>query len=480
MHELIARKSQMTTPLQRIANSWPMALIALPGALMASSHSVSVSAPVLPAVWAVAHTDPVSVQSFSALGDEPELKKAAPNAKSIVAPADGLSSTASQHEAVVLPNARSVGAIINGDAAPVVSSVSVPASGTYLIGQALEFEITASDSLVVNTSSGIPRLVLTIGSATRYASYINGSGTNSLLFRYTIVQGDRDTAGIKIGPAIELNGGTILDGAGIPLNAELNVVGSTAQVLVGVDAPTEITLSPASVNQSAVDGALVGTLKAQAPAGDTGLSFSLVAGEGDTDNGAFTITGASLQVNHPADLSAGTYTVRVEVKDSQGATFESVLAIKVIDDIPPRISLSSDAASLSAGETALVTFTLSEASSGDVFERSDISVTGGQLSDLSGSGTVFTAVFTPTPHSKATASIQVAAAAFTDAAGNASLAAAPLSIKVDTLVAQPPAGQVVPVPAVSALSAVVGSMMLSCLGVARLRRKKKTAASGMH
>jgi hypothetical protein len=40
--------------------------------------------------------------------------------------------------------------------------------------------------------------VLTIGSTTRYATYVSGSGSASLLFRYTVQAGDLDSDGIAV------------------------------------------------------------------------------------------------------------------------------------------------------------------------------------------------------------------------------------------------------------------------------------------
>ncbi|MCW8332208.1 Ig-like domain-containing protein, partial [Photobacterium sp. SDRW27] len=83
-----------------------------------------------------------------------------------------------------------------------------------------------------------------------------------------------------------------------------------------------------------------------------------------------------------------------------------------------------------AGETASLTFTLSEASSD--FAVDDITVAGGSLSGFSGSGTSYSATFTPDSDRTAAATIDVAANAFTDSAGNDNTAATQLAITLDT------------------------------------------------
>src|SRR3546814_17715501 len=93
---------------------------------------------------------------------------------------------------------------------------------------------------------------------------------------------------------------------------------------------------------------------------------------------------------------------------------------------------SSDVCSsdLKAGETAAVTFTLSETSAD--FVLTDVTVTDGTLSGFSGSGTSYTATFTPPLITTATATINIGADVFTDAAGNNNTAATQLTIAVDT------------------------------------------------
>jgi hypothetical protein len=64
------------------------------------------------------------------------------------------------------------GVLVDG-VAPTITSVSGPAAGTYIVGQNLDFTVVFSEAVAV---TGTPRLVLTIGSTTRYATYVSGSG----------------------------------------------------------------------------------------------------------------------------------------------------------------------------------------------------------------------------------------------------------------------------------------------------------------
>ncbi|HEY9040986.1 MAG TPA: DUF4347 domain-containing protein, partial [Rheinheimera sp.] len=139
------------------------------------------------------------------------------------------------------------------NAAPVVASVSVPANGTYVVGQNLDFvvNIAAASDVVVDTSGGTPRIALTVGASTRYADYISGSASPSLTFRYTVQSGDIDANGVTVAGVIDANSGTLKDTAGNNMNLTLNNVASTASVLVdGSTAPDAPTIGTATAGDS--------------------------------------------------------------------------------------------------------------------------------------------------------------------------------------------------------------------------------------
>ena len=94
--------------------------------------------------------------------------------------------------------------------------IGVPGNDLY-IGGALDFMVYFNENIIVNIDSGVPRIALLVGSSTRYASYISGSGSNQLVFRYVIQTGDQDSDGIAfVGSSynIDLNNGVIGDIAG--------------------------------------------------------------------------------------------------------------------------------------------------------------------------------------------------------------------------------------------------------------------------
>jgi uncharacterized repeat protein (TIGR01451 family) len=112
-----------------------------------------------------------------------------------------------------------------------VSSISVLTAGTYILGQPLTFSVAWNNAVTI---SGTPRLTLTVGATTRYATYYAGSGTTSTTFRYTPQAGDLAATGSFSITGIDLNGGEIKDLADNPPNLTLKNIASLA--LLGVDA----------------------------------------------------------------------------------------------------------------------------------------------------------------------------------------------------------------------------------------------------
>ncbi|KDM92850.1 Ig-like domain-containing protein [Photobacterium galatheae] len=151
-----------------------------------------------------------------------------------------------------------------------------------------------------------------------------------------------------------------------------------------------------------------------------------VTGSGTLSNASQTLNGIDL-----SGLSDGTLTLSVTLTDAAGNTATAVTGNATLDTAKPGIVITSNKATVKQGETAAVSFTLSESSSD--FVVGDIQVSGGSLSDFTGSGLAYSAIFTPDANSEAVATIDVAADGFTDTAGNGNTAATQLTISVDTI-----------------------------------------------
>ena len=90
-----------------------------------------------------------------------------------------------------------------------VSEVSLEV-GSYFYddpsSDTLEIGVTFNKNVKV---TGVPRLELTIGSATKYATYTSGTGSSTLIFSYDVSSDDYDNDGVEIAANIELNNGMI-------------------------------------------------------------------------------------------------------------------------------------------------------------------------------------------------------------------------------------------------------------------------------
>ncbi len=130
--------------------------------------------------------------------------------------------------------------------APGVSAVTTtPGSGNLTTGATATLTVTFSSAVTV--AGGTPTLALNDGGT---ATYVSGSGTNALVFSYTVAAG-QTTADLALAAsdAIALNGATIRDGAGhdavLTAANGYNPAG-TLQVNTVAPAISAVTTSPAN------------------------------------------------------------------------------------------------------------------------------------------------------------------------------------------------------------------------------------------
>ncbi|MCP9859613.1 MULTISPECIES: ELWxxDGT repeat protein [unclassified Cyanobium] len=110
------------------------------------------------------------------------------------------------------------------------------------------------------------------------------------------------------------------------------------------DAPTDLGLSASSVNENVAANSVIGSFSStDQDAGNT-FTYSLVAGTGATDNGAFNILGTQLRITASPNFEAkSSYSIRVRSTDQSGAFVEKVLPISIlnVNETPTNISLSA-------------------------------------------------------------------------------------------------------------------------------------------
>lgn len=130
-------------------------------------------------------------------------------------------------------------------AVPVVANVtSAKANGTYTVGEVIGVQVVFSKNVTV---TGTPQLTLETGTTDRVVDYTSGSGTNTLLFNYTVQSGDSSADLDYISTsALALNSGTIKDSMG--QNATLTLaspgaagsLGANKALVIDTTAPTVV------------------------------------------------------------------------------------------------------------------------------------------------------------------------------------------------------------------------------------------------
>ena len=190
------------------------------------------------------------------------------------------------------------------------TGVSGPSGGLYRVGMQLDFAVRFPQAVTVDTTSGTPRIALTVGSTTRYATYASGTGTTALTFSYTVQAGDADTDGIAItSTAIDLNSGSLTDIAGNVVDLTLPTLDASG-IKIDTAAPdTSITSTPAaSTNGSSASFAFTGS--------DTGGS-GVASYQVQLDDGGFSAAASPVSYS---GLALGSHTFQVRAVDAAGNT----------------------------------------------------------------------------------------------------------------------------------------------------------------
>ena len=289
--------------------------------------------------------------------------------------------------------------------APSVLAINAgSADGTYAIDATLSVSVFFSAAVTV---SGTPQLALDIGGETRQADYASGSGTESLLFSYTVAEGDEDTDGIEVlDSGLALNGGTISAGG----KAATLTHGNVTFVGVLVDGSLTTTDTPPATNTAPVfdsDAAFmadenqtaVGTVIAtDADAGDT-VTYAVTGGD---DQARFQIDPASgdltfaAEPDHESPTDDGTnnvYLVTVTATGGTGAralTTDQAITVTVndVDETPAVASVdvtstpSATADTYGLDETIEVTVTFDQAVTVTGTPRIQLRIGGGAQGNL--------------------------------------------------------------------------------------------------
>lgn len=320
-----------------------------------------------------------------------------------------------------------------------IIDTSAPTTTVTSMSLSSDNGISSSDfitNVAAQTISGILSANLQAGE-TVYVSIDNGAS-------YQAATAAVGSSAFSLSGIMLLGSGTIQahvgDGAGnqgikyskaYTLDTEAPLAPSTPELAASSDTGTSSTDNITNDNTPTFTGT--------AEAGSTVALYS-----GSSLVGTTTATGGNWSITTSA-LSNGSYTITAKATDVAGNVSAASSGINVIiDTTSPTLAITSNASSLKVNETATITFTFSE-DPGATFtwngSAGDVTVSGGTLSAISGTGLTRTATFTPTANTNnGTASISVAAASYTDVAGNSGGSGSTPSISYDTQAPAVPIG----------------------------------------
>ena len=193
------------------------------------------------------------------------------------------------------------------EAAPAVETVAITSTdGPYSVGENIEVTVTFSEAVTV---TGAPDITLMVGTTTRQTTALSGTGTDTLVFTYTVAAGDTDADGVSIAAdALALNSGTIRDADGTDADLDHLAVAPDTANAVDTDAPTIVS------DASTVNGSTI-TLVYNEPLNEdstpANAAYMVAVDSVDTPFTGVTIRGAEVSLTLSAAIPSSTPTVTV-------------------------------------------------------------------------------------------------------------------------------------------------------------------------
>ena len=297
---------------------------------------------------------------------------------------------------------------------PIVTNVtSATADGAYKAGTVIPIEVTFTEAVTV--AGGTPTLRLRSSLlGTELASYVSGSGTDKLVFDYTVTSGDGIAdLDYDAGGALQLNGATIKRlGASddalllLPTPGGVGSLGANKNILIDTAAPTDITFT-APTGPLSFTGASTTITGTAADAGDSGLSaveltvgrpgaggteyWTGTAGVWDASEHWLLATGTAtwsyLWTFDPASQDGSpTYTIQARATDGAGnETLSPTVTDLKVDNSGPKVT-KVDSTTVDGGYAASAPISI------QVYFSESVVVTGTPTLTLSTGAPVTTAV----------------------------------------------------------------------------------------
>ncbi|SEW35473.1 Ig-like domain (group 3), partial [Roseivirga pacifica] len=310
--------------------------------------------------------------------------------------------------------------------APSVSTGTIVGK-TYGLTENVDVTYVFNETVLVDETNGTPSVTIAMGGQNRAAAYHSGSGTNTLVFRYTTVAGDIDGNGVSVS-AINTNGGTIQDAAGNDASTSISVSGAA-----GVRVDTSAPYMSITSSSNTVSGAFTATFTFNEDVSGFDLSDISVA---NGSASSFNTTSAKIYTATITPVADGNVTVNVaadKAQDAGGNGNTAASELRVVNDetaptAPVISSISTDAGS-SATDNLTNDQTLEINGTSEANASVEVFIGGNSIGNTTADGSGnWTYDHTGSSLTEATHSITAKA---TDAAGNESAESTALSVTVD-------------------------------------------------
>ena len=235
-------------------------------------------------------------------------------------------------------------------------SVRVSVEDQGLLTFEKELAITISDVNEAPTDISLSALTIdeNVAASTVVGAFSTTDPDAGEAFTYALVSGEGDTdnaAFTIVGTDLQINSSPDFEAkSSYSIRVQSTDIGSlTIEKAITINVnnvneePSAISLTGNSVNENVAENSVIGTLATTDPdAGDT-FTYTLVAGDGDTDNASFNIDGANLRITSSPDFEAkSSYSVRVRATDAGGLWVEETFTVSItnINESPTAIALS--------------------------------------------------------------------------------------------------------------------------------------------
>ena len=302
----------------------------------------------------------------------------------------------------------------------ITSTTSGVTDGSSTSDSSIELTFTASDSTSDFTKEDITVTNGTLssftGNGTSYNATFTPTATGACTIdvaaaTFTDVDSNDNSAASQfnwtydnVGPTVTNVTSTIPDGAyGKPCEFQINVAFSE---VINVTGTPQITLETGSTD---------GVGNYESGTGTNTLTFYYIVADGHTSSDLDYVDSSSLALNSGTIKDAASNDATLTLASPGAAGSLGANKALVVDTTPPTITITSTTSGVSDNSmtndtTIALSFTISE--NANKFTKEDVTVSNGTLSSFTGTGTSYSAIFTPTGEGDCT--IDVAADAFND------------------------------------------------------------------